>query len=203
MDEMPITAGRQSMGEIRKGYVWPMYGEDDEIVFHCAPSREHHHVQAFLGEFRGTLLSDGYEACAAYANHNEGVRHADCLSKYCRRGFERTQDIEPAASAEALALTGALYRHEQIIRNEGLAGESKLTYRSKHSEPIVEAFWSWCDVQCHRPDLLSSNPLTKVINYVKARQASQQVFLSDPNVPIDTNHTERGLRPIPLGKKNW
>ncbi len=32
---------------------------------------------------------------------------------------------------------------------------------------------------------------------------SLQVFLSDPDVPIDTNHLERGLRPIPLGKKNW
>jgi hypothetical protein len=27
-----------------------------------------------------------------------------------------------------------------------------------------------------------------------------QVFLSDPEVPIDTNHLERGLRPIPMGK---
>ena len=30
-----------------------------------------------------------------------------------------------------------------------------------------------------------------------------RVFLGDPDVPIDTNHLERGLRPIPMGKKNW
>ena len=41
------------------------------------------------------------------------------------------------------------------------------------------------------------------MKYAKARQASLQVFLSDPEVPIDTNHLERGLRPIPMGKKNW
>jgi transposase len=35
------------------------------------------------------------------------------------------------------------------------------------------------------------------------RQVSLQVFLSDPDVPIDTNHLERGLRVIPTGKKNW
>ena len=29
------------------------------------------------------------------------------------------------------------------------------------------------------------------------------MFLSDPEVPLDTNHLERSIRPIPLGKKNW
>lgn len=27
--------------------------------------------------------------------------------------------------------------------------------------------------------------------------------LTDPDAPIDTNHLERGLRPIPIGRKNW
>lgn len=29
------------------------------------------------------------------------------------------------------------------------------------------------------------------------------MFLSDPDVPIDTNHLERGLRCIPMGRRNW
>ena len=29
------------------------------------------------------------------------------------------------------------------------------------------------------------------------------MFLSDPDVPIDTNHLERALRVIPMGRKNW
>ncbi len=36
-----------------------------------------------------------------------------------------------------------------------------------------------------------------------SRQVSLQVFLSDADVPTDTNHLERGLRVIPTGKKNW
>lgn len=36
-----------------------------------------------------------------------------------------------------------------------------------------------------------------------ARTDSLQVFLSDPDVPIDTNHIERALRPIPMGRVNW
>ena len=202
MDETPIKAGRKKKGKMHQAYFWPMYGDADEMVFHYAASRAHQHVKTFLGDFKGTLLSDGYEAYAAYARHKDGVTHAQCWS-HCRRGFEKAQNSEPTASNEALALIGALYHHEEIIRDRQLEGEKKLAYRTQHSEPVVRVFWGWCNDQCHRPDLLPSNPLSKALNYAMSRQTSLQVFLSDPEVPIDTNHLERGLRVIPTGKKNW
>jgi transposase len=202
MDETPIKAGRKQKGKMRQAYFWPIYGDADEMVFHYATSRAHEHVQAFLGDFNGTLLSDGYEAYATYARQQASVIHAQCWS-HCRRKFENAQNSDPSASDEALALIGALYRHEQIIRDRQLAGEQKRAYRTAHSEPVVSAFWAWCDKQCHRPDLLPSSPLAKALKYAMARKANLEVFLADPEVPIDTNHLERGLRVIPTGKKNW
>ena len=202
MDETPIKAGREKKGKMRAAYLWPIYGEREEVVFHYAPSREHRHVETFLVGFSGTLLTDGYAAYTAYAAKKDGITHANCMA-HCRRGFDEAKESEPQASAEALALIGALYRHEQIIRERALEGAEKLAYRTEHSEPIMKAFWRWCDAQCHRVDLLPSNPLAKAIQYAKARQASLQVFLTDPDVPIDTNHLERSLRVIPTGKKNW
>jgi transposase len=67
----------------------------------------------------------------------------------------------------------------------------------------VRAFWGWCDAQCHRTDLVPSNPLAKALAYARERRTRLQVFLSDPDVPIDTNHLERALRPIPMGRRNW
>jgi len=29
------------------------------------------------------------------------------------------------------------------------------------------------------------------------------VFLANPDVPLDTNHLEREIRPVALGRKNW
>jgi transposase len=52
-------------------------------------------------------------------------------------------------------------------------------------------------------DLAKSSPLLKALGYVNGRQAALEVFLSDPDVPIDTNHLERALRPIPMGRKKW
>lgn len=203
MDETPIKAGREKQGKMRQAYLWPIYGEDDEIVFHYAPTRAHHHVEKILGpDFQGTLLSDGYAAYSAYAARKGGITHASCWA-HCRRGFEQARDAEPQAAAEALAMIAALYRHEQIIREQNLDREHKLAYRTQHSEPIVDRFWHWCDDQCHRMNLLPSNPLAKAIQYAKARVASLRVFLSDPDVPIDTNHLERSLRAVPMGRRNW
>ena len=67
----------------------------------------------------------------------------------------------------------------------------------------MQTFWRWCDAQCHRPDLLPGNPLSKALKYARERHASLQVFLSNPEVPIDTNHLERALRAIPMGRRNW
>lgn len=203
MDETPIKAGRQDKGKMRQAYFWPIYGQADEIVFPYAASRSHSHVQSFLGHgFKGTLLSDGYEAYAAYTKNNTEVTHAQCWA-HCRRRFEEAKDAEPVAVAEVLALIAMLYQHEQMIRDKELEGEKKLAYRTQHSEPLVQAIWRWCNDQCHRPDLLPSNPLSKALKYARARHASLQVFLSNPEVPIDTNHLERALRVIPMGRRNW
>jgi len=48
-----------------------------------------------------------------------------------------------------------------------------------------------------------SNPLSKALAYVMKRQQELKVYLSDPAVPMDTNHLERALRVIPMGRRNW
>ena len=152
MDETSIKAGREAKGKMRKGWLWPVYGDADEVVFHYAPSRAHRHVHAFLGEYCGTLLSDGYEAYAAYAAQRPAeVTHALCWA-HTRRGFERAKDSEPEAVAEALTLIGAMYAHEEQIRADALTGEDKRAYRQTHTRPVVETFWRWCREQCHRPE---------------------------------------------------
>lgn len=202
MDETPIKAGRKQKGKMRQAYFWPVYGEQDEIVFHYSDTRAARVVNELLGEFQGTLLTDGYDAYKRYAQKNSLVTHAECWA-HTRRYFERAESAEPQATQQALALIGALYQHEQTIRDKKREGNAKLKYRTEHSEPIVKQFWTWCENQCQRHDLLPSNPLTKALKYAMGRQQSLQVFLTDPEVPIDTNHLERALRPIPMGRKNW
>ena len=202
MDETPIKAGKKGKEKMNTAYFWPMYGDSDEVIFTFSPSRGQQHVFDTLKDFAGTLLTDGYSAYERYAQQKESVTHAQCWI-HTRRYFEKVQDVEPAASAEALQLIGEIYRHEKVIRNRQLQGEEKLQYRTTHSLPLVAAFFAWCYEQSQREDLLKSNPLATALNYAREREGALKVFLSDPDVQPDTNHLERALRVIPMGKKNW
>ena len=205
MDEVPIKAGRAEPGKMKAGYFWPIYGEHDEVCFPFFDSRRHENVEQVLGldQPPGTvLLSDGYQAYASYAKKIEGVTNAQCWA-HSRREFFEAQGAEPQAAADALRQIGALYEIEREIRKRQLKGENKRLYRLTHSKPLVDAFFDWVDRQFEQQGLLPSNPLTKALAYVRPRRAGLQVYLDDPAVPMDTNHLERALRVIPLGRKNW
>lgn len=204
MDETPIKAGRAGPGKMHGGFYWPVYGEQDEVCFPYFESRRHEHVAQALGLVNApgaVLLSDGYEAYASYARKT-GVTHAQCWI-HTRRTFFEAKDAEPQGASEALRQIGALYKIEEEIRTKKLSGENKRLHRMTHSKPLVEKFFEWIDRQFEQQGLLPSNPLTKALAYARERKAQLQVFLDDPDVPMDTNHLERALRPIPMGKKNW
>ncbi len=202
MDETPIRAGRKAKGKMRTGYFWPVYGDQDEVAFPYASSRAKQHVEAILGEYCGTLLSDGYDAYDRYARRRTDLVHALCWV-HARREFVKAQDVEPARAKTALDFLAELYAHEDEIRRRGLEGEAKLRARAEQSKPVVEAFFAWLDEELIRSALLPTNPFTKAAVYARQRRKGLEVFLSDPDVPLDTNHLERALRVIPMGRKNW
>ena len=204
MDETPIKAGRAGPGKMNAAYFWPIYGEHDEVCFPFFESRRHENVQEVLGlkqDSAAVLLSDGYQAYASYAK-KVGVTNAQCWA-HSRRGFFEAKGAEPQAAAEALRRIGELYEVEREIRERRLKGENKRRHRLTHSKPLVDAFFEWVDRQFEQQGLLPSNPLTKALAYVRERRAGLEVFLGDPDVPMDTNHLERALRAIPMGRRNW
>ncbi len=201
MDETPIKAGRRGDGKMKVGYFWPVYGEHDEVCFPFFPSRAHANVINLLGlspAEGSVLLSDGYGAYASYAKKT-GLIHAQCWA-HTRRGFFEAQAAAPEDAGEALAQIGALYAVEEQIREGKLTGEKKRLHRLTHSKPQVERFFDWIERQFQRQGLLPSNPFTKALAYARERRLGLEVFLTDPDVPIDTNHLERALRVIPMGR---
>ena len=204
MDETPIKAGRSGHGKMQTGYFWPVYGEQDEVCFPFHPSRSHDFVASALGlkaAVGSVLLTDGYAAYQRYAQ-KIGITHAQCWS-HSRRGFFEALEAEPAGAASALEQIKAMYAVETQIREKKLVGEAKQIHRLMYSKPLVEYFFAWVDGQLARQGFTPSNPYIQALNYVRERRAGLEVFLTDPDVPIDTNHIERALRVIPMGRKSW
>jgi transposase len=202
MDETPIKAGRKRRGKMKTGYFWPIYGDRNEVVFPFSDSRSGAFIREQLGEFCGVLVSDGYQAYAKYASQINGVVHAQCWS-HTRRHFLKAEDIEPELTTKALEQIRRLYEEEGKISARQLDETKRLEQRAKHCKPIVDEFFEWIKTTLEERVLLPSNPFTKAAEYALAREGPLQVFLEYPDVPIDTNHLEREIRPIALGRKNW
>lgn len=202
MDEIPIKAGRKERGKMRKGYFWPVIGDRREIVFSYADSRESLVVRKLLNGYRGILLTDGYKAYEVYVQQVNDLIHAQCWS-HTRRQFVEAENSEPALTTVALGHIRQLYAAEDRAQKSSGDGSERLRARSEYCRPIVDAFFEWLKEVQRDKVLLPSNPFTKAAQYALAREAALRVFLEYPDVPLDTNHLERELRVIALGRKNW
>lgn len=204
MDETPIKAGPAGAGKMKAAYFWPVYGEQDEICFLYYPSRSGRHVQDALGlspPEGAVLQTDGYAVYAQYAK-KAGLTHAQCWAHSRRKVFE-AKDIEPAHAAQALEWIGALYTVEAHIREENLTGQAKRARRQEQAKPVVDRFFKWVDKQFDAQGFLPSSPFLSALAYIRERRTGLEVYLDDPDVAIDTNHLERALRVIPMGRRNW
>ena len=99
-------------------------------------SRGHQHLLETLGEFQGTVLSDGHRCVSALRRERARHRavHAQCWT-HTRREFVKAENTEPDAVAEALELIGVLYRVETHIRKKGYDDKDALACRAEQAKP--------------------------------------------------------------------
>jgi hypothetical protein len=94
-----------------------------------------------------------------------------------------------------------LYEIEESIREQ--EPDEILSARRERALPVIDDFFKWLKHELADLTLLPSSPFSKAASYAVDRRVSLAVYASDPAIPIDTNHLERALRAIPMGRKNW
>jgi transposase len=202
LDETPLKAGQEKKGKLHRGYIWALYGDEDEVLFLYSPTRASAAIEPHIKSFCGTLVTDGYtvydKLCARY----EQIIHALCWA-HTRREFFEAQKYEPDRCGKALDHIGKLYEEEAKIRELKLVEAKKLKHRVEYERPVVDQFFEWLKTEVLNSALLPSNRFHKAAAYALEREEGLRVYLADPAVPIDTNHLEREIRPLPLGRKNW
>ena len=207
MDETPVKAGRRKRppphrGKMKTGYFWPLYGDKDEIAFPFAETRGSAVVREALKTYCGVLLSDGYKVYEQYAQRVNRIVHAQCWS-HARRHFEAAESVEGERSGQALDRIAAIYAREAKMKARHLSPEQILADRAEHTKPLVDGFFEWLRKTMTKDVFLPTDLFGKAARYVLAREEALKVFLEYPGVPLDTNHLERAIRPIAIGRKNW
>ncbi len=145
-------------------------------------------------------MTDGYGVYSRYTSKVAGVSHATCWA-HTRGKFIEAEVTDPRRCQKAPEYIRLLYEIEESVRDR--ESVEVLHTRRERSIPVVEEFFEWLSAELTDLTILPSSLFSKAASYAIERRVSLSVHLSDPDVPIDTNHLERALRPIPMGRKNW
>lgn len=188
-------------GKTHRAYIWaysPGAFEDlRAVIYDFCDTRAGAHARAFLGPWKGVLLTDDY---AGYKqSYTQGITEAGCWAHARRKFFDLHVSSQSAVAAQALAYIGELYEVERAAKGVGLEERSRL--RQTKSKPLVEAMHAWMVLM--RQKVTDSTATARALDYSLKRWVALARFVDEPQLPIDNNHIENQIRPIALGKKNW
>lgn len=201
-DETRLRILKDASGKPKTGFVWTFGAADAsghyDVAYQFAASRSGSTPKALLEGTRGVLLVDGYSGY----NDVEKVssrRRAACFA-HVRRYFFESLKTAPVAQ-QALDLIAELYRIEHEAKESRLSESAKLDFRKLRAGPVRAAFKTWLDDEegKHPP----KSPLGIAIRYALGQWKELGVFLDDARVPLDNNASERALRRVALGRKNY
>lgn len=196
-DETPVPV--MAKDKTRRAYLWTFLA-GLMIGFRFSPSRSGETPRQVLGASQGTLVVDAYTGYNSVCTVEQRER-SGCIA-HVRRKFADARNNAPEEANDALELILDVYRVEHEARELGIARTpAHRELRQQKSKPRMEKLRTWLDEQ--QPRHLPESPMGKAISYAVNQWSSLIVFLGNPAVPLDNNASERALRIVALGRKNW
>ena len=185
-------------GKAKQARMWVYTGDQDHPynVFDFTLSRSRDGPALFLGSFRGTLQADAYGGYDGICVE-KSITQAGCWA-HARRKLVDSQDLEPAITAEALALIGRLFAVEQETKDFSCA--DRLALRQSHSRPVLDTLHE--KLLLWREKLLPKHPVAQAVGYVLNQWQPLTVFVTDGAVALHNNVAEQEMKRIALARKN-
>ena len=208
-DDTPLPVLDRTRRRTRLGRIW-CYAVDDRpwqgpthpaFVYLYAADRRGQHVQQHLAGFHGVLQVDGYAGynkLAAPSRPGGAITLAYCLAHVRREFFDEHKKTLGSVAEEALRRIGEVYAIEAQIR--GLPADARVAIRQVETKPLMVALKRW--LMDRLAEISAKSTLAMAIRYTLGLWEGLTVFLNDGRVEVDNNTVERGIRPIPLGRKN-
>jgi transposase len=196
-DETPLAI--MDKEKTRKGYMWT-FNTDEIVSYVFSPTRS---GQTAIGVLAG---SPGFLQVDAYSGYNQVTtpdkrKRVGCWA-HVRRKFFEALEYNPELSRHALNIILKLYEVEyQAAERDVLRTDKHLAMRRVKSKKLAESFFKW--IEKHKDQNPPKSRIGKAIGYASRNEESLRRFLDDPKLLLDNNMSERMLRTIALGRKNF
>ncbi len=188
-----------------KSYVW-LYRTGKYstpiVLYEYQPSREKKHPENFLKNYKGYLLTDGYQG---YDNVPDVIL-CGCWAHARRRFYEaivaqpKNKNKESLTNAEqGFSFISQLYEVEDNIKD--LTPEERYKIRLERSQPILDAFSVWLNKKSL--EVIPKSKTGIAITYSLNQWKKLNNFLLDGRLEIDNNRSERSIKSVVIGRKNF
>ena len=218
-DDTTVPIQSPGAKQCRKGRIWCYLGDEANpyIVYDYTSSRKRDGPARWLAGFAGYLQADAYggydgiyHAQGAASNATQGVVEVACWA-HARRKFYDAQDSDGRRAAEMLSLIGELYSIERELKEACAGAWKELSRDEQHarivaarmgcSVPVLEQIKTWLGTEGEV--VLPRSPMATAITYAKNQWAALGVYVTQGFLSIDNNASERALKRVALGRKNW
>lgn len=179
------------------GYLWCYGGLQGEVVFDFTPGRTRDGPQQFLKGFKGYLQADAYAGYDIVFATGKVVEVA-CWA-HARRKFFEARATNPKYADPLLGLVQALYAVEREAR--GLDADKRKALRGEKSRPVLDKIHVL--LLRARAEILPKSPMGEAVTYALNQWDALKRYLEDGRLEIDNNATERSMRGVAVGRKNW
>lgn len=182
-----------------KGRLWVYVGDDEHpaVIFDYTPTRERAGPAAFLDGYSGYLQADAYSGYDGIYTGGQ-VQEVACWM-HARRYFHDATQADPARPCLALALIQQLYEVEKAAKD--MTAPQRRAYRQEHAVPILDRFGEWMKLQ--EAVTPPKSALGEALRYSRNQWHALRRYTEDGRLPIDNGRSERALRQVALGRKNW
>lgn len=194
---MPVVSDKK--GKVEIGYFWTWSDGRRFAVFDYSPTRAKSVPLEFIKNWKGYLHSDAY---AAYnAVHAKGVVPVYCWAHVRRKFFDAFKAGNQLAR-RPIQIINRMFWVEKILRkNSEISSERALKWRQRISRKCEEQLFRWCRKQDGKAP--PSLKLGQAMQYYQNHREGLQTYLKDARLCIDNNLSERNLRGVVIGRKNW
>ncbi|QDU67897.1 IS66 family transposase [Engelhardtia mirabilis] len=212
-DETPIAVQTEGQKGTRRGQLWAWRNvrgsPEEKVLADFWPDRSAKEPAAFLGDWSGTLLTDGYDGVNPVADRN-GIVRAGCWA-HARRKFVDALDSNQKKAAAVLRPIQRLFWIERAVvaraQRDGLElgglAQLRATVRDRRSRHVLETIFEVVFALDEDASIGARGSLGKAARYVINQREPLTAMLRDGRLPIHNNDTERALRHVAVGRKNW
>ena len=202
----PEAAG-QAKQACKKGHFFTAVVDDSAVLFHYVPEHTKQAVKSLFGEFRGYLQADAHHVYNVLekpppkrdedAPDEPKITLVGCWA-HARRYFFEAALCRHAIGVHGLMRIQAMYVLDRAIMKLPRSKRAKM--REEKVRPLMIGFFAWAkQAQGAAP----RSRAARALGYALNQETELMAVLQNIDLPLDNTRSERALRKIVVGRKNW